>query len=995
MDASRRGLALRIGLMAATALLLLVGASFNSGGRVGLPVALGGLTGLLALTAGVMYRTWRLSVPVGALALVLTLVVAQFNPYQGDLVMQLVGLVLLGLGGVLGVATYRHYGETLRRDREELAAAHALLERKHRAFLAATSDGNGAQPSDTAAITSRIAQDVAANFALCYLASPDGRRYVPQPPGIGVERLRPQAVTRPHSYAGPLLANIESGKPFAATDESALSELLSFLPKDFHLKGVMAVPMPIGDHIGGFVLLGRTSAVFDADDQRLASTLAARAGAQVASAHLVALTRQESARYSLMNELVKEASGKAMNEVLQLVLGRGTEVVRYDAGRALMFQSDGMYTLVDGSNPAPAEPVEGPLARVRDGETMLRNLVTEEEGIYSGLHPEHLGGTVNEALTPIRGKSGVIGALCLGRRGHLGFTQQDIEPLDDLGSMAGVAVENSRILQVVTGQATRLDTALDALGEVSQALTTVTQGSKVLEEKTLEAAIRVVDGTAGLLTRTTDEGHQAVITSVGFPSSLEGTRFQNGQGVIGATMLSARATAVSDLSVHSDLASPPDLARSGIHAAICTPMLEEGKLWGTLSVFDARKREWTTDDQRVLATLGNQGVVAVRNAELYEKNERSIWELRNLQEALQAATSTLDLYEVLQQVLAGAAKASSAQIGCLALDDSGKLVLKGGFGTDNHTAEKLALGLGGDICREVMDTGKPVMEAMGTESSADSPLNPRAVLCVPITLRGKPLGVVFLANYKAGHAFTEDHRNLVTELATQAAVAIDNARLFKDREEVILASLEALARTVDARDPYTRGHSERVTQYALMIARQMHYSPKSQEAWVRLERGGRLHDIGKVGVPDAVLQKAGKLTADEFEKMKSHTTVGFNILSGLRMLTDELVIVRSHHERYDGKGYPDRKKGDQLPIFAWIVSAADAIDAMTSDRPYRKGMSMEVAIDQVRKGAGTHFHPDVAEAVLDAAESGALKLIPQESMYKDAPKIGAFENPVA
>jgi GAF domain-containing protein len=423
-------------------------------------------------------------------------------------------------------------------------------------------------------------------------------------------------------------------------------------------------------------------------------------------------------------------------------------------------------------------------------------------------------------------------------------------------------------------------------------------------------------------------------------------------------------------------------------------MLEDEQLWGTLSIFDVKKREWTADDQRVLATLGNQGVVAVRNAELYDNNQRSIWELKNLQEALQAATSTLDLNQVLQQVLAGAAKASSAQIGCLALEESEKLVLKGGFGTDHTTAERLALGLGGDICRRVLTSGEPVMEAMEHESGAESPLNPRAVLCVPITLRGTPLGVLFLANYQVGHAFTADHRNLVTELATQAAVAIDNARLFKDREEVILAALEALAKAVDARDPYTEGHSERVTQYALMIARQMRYAPDDPQAWVRLERGGRVHDIGKIGVPDAVLQKSGKLTDEEFAKMREHTTVGFNILSGLKMLTDELVIVRSHHERYDGKGYPDRKKGDDIPMFAWIVGAADAIDAMTSDRPYRKGMSLDVAVEQVRAGAGTHFHPDVAEAVLDAAQSGKLKVIPQVSLYKNAPVGEAFENPV-
>jgi len=994
MSSQRTVLGLRIGLSAGAALLILAGASLNANGRDRPALAFAAAAGLLALAAGVGFRNWRLAAPFSGASLLFALGIVQFSPQQRDLVQQVLGLILLGIGGMLGAIVYRSFGDELRHRRAELDGLNARLAQKHQAFLAATSDVNGTQPDDTNAITLGIAANVGADFACCYLGSADGRRFVPQPPGLGVERLRPQAVNRPHGNAGSLLAAIEARTTFSAPDENGLVELINYLPDDFHLRGLIAVSMPISDHVGGFVVLGKTGGPFSDDEKRLAATLAARAGAQVASAQLVALTRHESARYSLMNELVKEASGKTMNEVLELVLGRGSEVIRYDTGRALMFQANNTYVVLDGSSPSE-EPIDGPLIRVHDGETMLRNLVTEDEGIYSGLHPERFGGTVNEALTPIRGKSGVIGALCLGRRGNMGFSQQDIAALDDLGSMAGVAVENSRILQVVTGQASRLDTALDALGEVSAALTTVTQGSKVLEQKTLEAAIRVLAGTAGLLTRSTAEGHQAAIMSVGFPASLEGIEFQNGQGIVGATMLSRRATEVADLGAHFDLVSPPDLAVNGLQAAICTPMLEDGQLWGTLSVFDSKKREWTPDDQRVLATLGNQGVVAVRNAELYEKNERSIWELRNLQEALQAATSTLDLNQVLQQVLAGAAKASSAQIGCLALEDEGKLILKGGFGTDHATAERLALGLGGDICQRVMETDEAVMESMERQSTDDSPLNPRAVLCVPITLRGKPFGVVFLANYQVGHAFTADHRNLVTELATQAAVAIDNARLFKDREEVILASLEALANAVDARDPYTAGHSERVTQYALMIARQMHYSPKDQDAWVRLERGGRLHDIGKIGVPDAVLQKTGKLTGAEFEKMKSHPIVGYNILSGLRMLTDELVIVRSHHERYDGKGYPDRKKGDELPMFAWIVSAADAIDAMTSDRPYRHGMPLQAAVEQVGAGAGTHFHPDVAEAVLDAVASGVLKLIPQTSMHPDAPKLGAFENPTA
>jgi HD-GYP domain-containing protein (c-di-GMP phosphodiesterase class II) len=994
MSSERATFALRIAFSAAAAVLILAGGPLIVSGRAGSAELLAGAAGLFALAAGALNVMWKLSAPAGIAAVAMTLISAQLNVLDAGFLLQLAGLLLLGLGGYVGSVAYRSFTQAMRRQLGDLQSLSGRLEQKHRAFVAATSDASaGGRPGDVAALTANVVSQIGAGFGCYYLVSADGRQFVPQPPGIGLDRLHPQPVNRGVAGAGPLIMAVEARREFVGTDHSGLAELVNYLPDDLHVHSVMAVPVPVGDRLNGFIMLGNKAGGFTDDDRRLATTLAMRAGLQIASAHAAALSRQESERYTFMNELVKEASGKTMDEVLGLVIEKGKQVLRYDAGRAVLFQADGTF-VVPGSPDAPAQ-VEGPLIKVRDGDTVLRNLITEDEHIYSGMRPLTQGGTTNEALTPIHGKSGVLGALCLGRNGTTGFLQRDVAALDELGSMAGVAVENSRILQVVTGQASKLDTALDALGEVSQALVTVTQGSKVLEQKTLETAVRVTMGTAGLLTRKTPQGNQVVIMSVGFPAPVDTMEFNNGQGIIGAVMLGGQPIAVPDITASFDLRSPPDLVEYGLQAAICMPMLEDGHLWGTLSVFDVKKREWTPNDQRVLATLGNQGVVAVRNAELYDNNQRSIWELKNLQEALQAATSTLDLNQVLQQVLAGAAKASSAQIGCLALDDSGRLVLKGGFGTDSTTAEKLALGLGGDICKGVMASGTAYMEAMKPETLTESPLNPRAVLCVPITLRGKPTGVLFLANYQVGHAFTDDHRNLVTELAAQAAVAIDNARLFQDREEVIIASLEALANAVDARDPYTAGHSQRVTEYSKMIARQMKYAPKDQGAWLRLERGGRLHDIGKIGVPDAVLQKTGKLTDTEFAKMKEHPVVGFNILSGLRMLTDELVIVRSHHERYDGKGYPDRKKGSDLPMFAWIVSAADAIDAMTSDRPYRRGMPLTVALEQVRSGAGTHFHPDVAEAVLDAVNNGTLKVIAQESLYADAPTIGAFENPVS
>src|ERR1700737_1470292 len=161
----------------------------------------------------------------------------------------------------------------------------------------------------------------------------------------------------------------------------------------------MAGPMHFGEHVGGFILLGKKVGDFDDDDRRLAITLIRRAGAHLASAQAVALSRRESARYSLFNELVKETSGKTMEETLQLVLQKGQQVIRYDHGAAVLFQPNDTYVVLGASG--AAGPIEGPLAKVREGEAVLRSLITREEHIYSGLEPEPKSAAINEALTPI------------------------------------------------------------------------------------------------------------------------------------------------------------------------------------------------------------------------------------------------------------------------------------------------------------------------------------------------------------------------------------------------------------------------------------------------------------------------------------------------------------------------------------------------------------------------------------------------------------------
>jgi diguanylate cyclase (GGDEF)-like protein/putative nucleotidyltransferase with HDIG domain len=179
--------------------------------------------------------------------------------------------------------------------------------------------------------------------------------------------------------------------------------------------------------------------------------------------------------------------------------------------------------------------------------------------------------------------------------------------------------------------------------------------------------------------------------------------------------------------------------------------------------------------------------------------------------------------------------------------------------------------------------------------------------------------------------------------------------------------LDAMVTAVDNKDRYTRHHSEDVTEYALWIAEELGYSEGTQRV-IRI--GGLLHDVGKIGVPEDILRKPGKLTDDEYETMKRHTQLGALIVGGVSGMESIIDIVKSHHERWDGKGYPDGLAGEDIPLLGRLLAVADAVSAMTTERPYRKGLPWETAIDEIRKGIGTQFDPEMARAFLAAAAKG-------------------------
>jgi putative nucleotidyltransferase with HDIG domain len=243
-------------------------------------------------------------------------------------------------------------------------------------------------------------------------------------------------------------------------------------------------------------------------------------------------------------------------------------------------------------------------------------------------------------------------------------------------------------------------------------------------------------------------------------------------------------------------------------------------------------------------------------------------------------------------------------------------------------------------------------------------------MAIPLKIRSRVFGVLFLLARNGKRCFTEKELYLVNFLADKASFSIENLALYESIYENLFSTLYAFVEMIEARDPYTKQHSARVTKYAMLIAKNVGCS---QEEMDTLNVSGNLHDIGKIGIPDNILLKPGPLTDDEYEVIKKHPGIGSNIIGHFDMWLDERRIIRHHHERWDGKGYPDRLKGEEIPFLSRILSVADVYDALTSDRSYRKKMSDDVAIKIIRENTGTQFDGAIVDIFLKLSGQGNIK----------------------
>lgn len=257
-----------------------------------------------------------------------------------------------------------------------------------------------------------------------------------------------------------------------------------------------------------------------------------------------------------------------------------------------------------------------------------------------------------------------------------------------------------------------------------------------------------------------------------------------------------------------------------------------------------------------------------------------------------------------------------------------------------------------------------------------------AVACIPSYFRDDLLGLLLMGKKTNGREFSQDELDFFSALASDVAMAIRNAQLFKEIEEELNKTHElfihttmALAAAVDAKDHYTRGHIGRVTDLSLKIAGELGKinnkaaDPKFLES---LYIASLLHDIGKIGIAESILNKEGVLTEEERKMIKEHTVIGVKILEPIKELGEALLGVKYHHEWYDGSGYPEGLKGEEIPLIASIIAVADAFDAMAIDRPYRRARSPQEAIQEIKNQGGKQFDPQICSALVRLYQEGKI-----------------------
>lgn len=356
---------------------------------------------------------------------------------------------------------------------------------------------------------------------------------------------------------------------------------------------------------------------------------------------------------------------------------------------------------------------------------------------------------------------------------------------------------------------------------------------------------------------------------------------------------------------------------------------------------------------------------------LRERSEaltKKVLELATLYEMSRELGSTLDMDDLLSSVLDSALRIFDLDLGYVALRERDSQVVSIRALRRGNDVQSSGAAVHSSMSEWVVREGRPLIfnpDTTAGDAQIDAVTGARAALCVPLVSSEGTIGSITIGSSDATYRFTSDDVRLLSTIANHVTIAVGNIELFSSLQEAYLATVRSLATAVDAKDSYTRGHSDHVATYSTLIAEQLGLS---HEQRIALEMAAYLHDIGKIGVAEEILLKPGTLSDSEMEQMRHHPLIGANILKPVAFPWAITPVVRHHHEAWDGSGYPAGLRGEEIPLLARILTVADSYEAMTADRPYRAGMATSAAIAELRACSGTQFDPRVVEAFVEVVE---------------------------
>lgn len=428
----------------------------------------------------------------------------------------------------------------------------------------------------------------------------------------------------------------------------------------------------------------------------------------------------------------------------------------------------------------------------------------------------------------------------------------------------------------------------------------------------------------------------------------------------------------------------PEDEVEAVVSAMCVPLKSKDRCIGVVNLSGRPDgSDFTEEDLKILTILASHAASAIDIAQLYQQVTSQVSHLEALYQLGRILNSSLSLDEILPTALTQTldllqAKTASVML----LDEKGEeLRIRLAHGLPPEIVERTTVRLGERVSGRVAATGEPVLIKGQEGDDLDSSL------CVPLLANQQVLGVLNIRTKLDGSDFGQQDLELAGQLANIAAAAIENASLHDELQALFLSTVSAMANSIDARDPYTKGHSERVTSYAVMIAEELKLSTEELEL---LRYAGLLHDIGKIRIRDHILHKPGRLTDAEFTEMKKHPEYGVEIMQPVKALQHILPAMLHHHERFDGRGYPHGLVKEEIPLSARILCVADCFDAMTSDRPYRKGMPVDDAVGELMRNKHTQFDPLLVDIFLKLVERGRVH--PILAAYQGGNELNGFSD---